>query len=121
MTRFRSVALVVLTVLLAACSSPQSPQERAEAQERAQLNDTYKARYPDVVMGFDFHGPSVDVSIDLQALISMDEDKEDTLKSDAIRAWRNAWTAAHPHEHALLTARIVDFKGNEEFRSTAHV
>ena len=107
-------------MLLTACSSPQSPQERAESQELTQLAPL-KSQYPDVVMGFDVHGPSVDMSIDLNGLLGMDEYKEDAMKTEALSRWRTAWTSAHPHQHAQLTVRIIDFQGHPQFRETTKV
>jgi hypothetical protein len=113
----RRIFLAGLIVLVSACSSPPTPQEQAEAQETAQLSPL-KSHYPDVVMGFDIHGPRVDVSIDSNGLISMDEDKEDAMKAEALKLWRDAWRAAHPHEHANLTVRLIDFQGNPQFTET---
>jgi hypothetical protein len=116
----RRALLCFSLALVTACSSPPSPQEQIANQEISALAPL-KTKYPDVVMGFDVHGPGVDISIDLNGLISMDEPKEDAMKSEALTRWRDAWTAAHPHEHATLTVRFIDFKGNPESKQTVKV
>lgn len=77
-----------------------------------------KAAYPDVVMGFDFRGTAVDVSIDLNGLVSMDDDAEAAMKAKAVTLWRSTWRASHPSQHATLTIRFIDFKGFPEFTQT---
>ena len=113
----RRLPAVGVLVLLAACSSPQSAQERAESQELAQLAPL-KSQYPDVVMGFDFHGTTADVSVDLNEEIQMDDAKEDAMRAEAVRDWRQAWMRAHPHQHAHLLLRILDFRGNVSWKAT---
>jgi hypothetical protein len=102
-----------LALLLAACASQQSPAQRVESIERAAMTPL-KTQYPDVIMGFDFHGTSVDVSVDINAMDQMDDDKEDAMRAAALRDWRNAWLQAHPHGHAKLTMRIINFRGVQE-------
>ena len=104
----------LLFCILAACSSPPPSADDRAAGTLAPL----KARYPQVIMGFDVHGTSLDVSVDLDQLASMDEDKEDAMKADALKTWAKTWSAEHPHEHATLTVRIVDFRGNQESKAT---
>jgi len=104
-------------VMLAACSTPPSAAEKAADAERASMAPL-KAAYPDVVMGFDVHGSAVDVSIDLNGMVSMDEDAEAAMKTQAVKQWRTAWLASHPHQHAMLTLRFIDFKGRADFTQT---
>ncbi len=77
-----------------------------------------KATFPDVVMGFDFHGATVDVSIDLNGLVSMDEEAEAAMKAKAVKQWQTTWRASHPHRHGVLTVRFIDFQGHPEFTLT---
>jgi hypothetical protein len=51
----------------------------------------------------------LDLSIDANAYIQTDDDVVAKFKRDAAGAWRSAWIKAHPHEHAMLTLRLVDF------------
>ncbi|MDE2481797.1 MAG: hypothetical protein KGN02_06370 [bacterium] len=110
----RRVAALALA-LLAACSSPPPSADDTAAAKLAPL----KARYPQVIMGFDVHGTTVNVSVDLDQLVSMDEDKEDAMKAVALKTWAKTWSEVHPHQHASLTMRIIDFRGNQE--SAAHI
>ncbi len=112
----RHTALALL-IALAACSSSPSPQERVETTERDAMQPL-KTHYPDVVMGFDFHGTTADVSVDLNEEIQMDDAKENAMRAEAVRDWRAAWLRAHPHEHAKLLVRILDFRGNVTWKST---
>jgi hypothetical protein len=101
-----------MIALFAACSSP-SPQQRVEA---AELNDLaqLKRQYPDVVAGFDLHPENtIIISLDLQRYIEMDDDAVAALKRDALARWRSAWIAQHPHEHAVLHVRFIDFIGRK--------
>jgi len=77
-----------------------------------------KAAYPGAVMGFDFHGPVVDVSIDMNGLEDLDDDTEAAMKKAAVTRWRSAWIATHPRQHATLTIRLIDFQGRPEFTFT---
>jgi hypothetical protein len=115
----RPVAAVTLAFVVA-CSSSPSKTEQIEDQERAALAPL-KAKYPDIIMGYDFHGQSVDVSVDLNAMMSIDEPVEDAMKAQALRDWKSAWLATHPNEHGLLTVRIIDFRGNQESKETTRV
>jgi hypothetical protein len=123
---WRSIALRRVLVaaaaglLLVSCSSPPSQEEQTEAAERAALAPL-KAAFPDVIMGYDFHGKSVDVSVDLNAMMSMDEDTEDAMKARALRDWSSAWRAQHRKEHGVLTVRIMDFRGRVESSKSVRV
>lgn len=77
-----------------------------------------KAAYPGAVMGFDFHGSRVDVSIDMNGLEDLDDDTEAAMKAKAVALWRSAWTASHPHRHEKLTVRLIDFQGRPQFTLT---
>lgn len=112
MTDLRVLARITLAAIVAACNSP-TPQQRIDA---AELNDLaqLKRQYPDVVTGFDLRSNnSVVISLDLQRYIEMDDDAVTALKRDALARWRSAWIAQHPHEHALLHLRFIDFIGRK--------
>jgi hypothetical protein len=119
-TGVRSVFSIALAALIAACAGP-TPQERAHA---AELNDlaALKRQYPDVVMGFDLrHDDTLIVSLDLQHYIEMDDDAVAALKRDSLARWRAAWVAQHPHEHAVLHLRFIDFIGRRVADETTRV
>ena len=77
-----------------------------------------KARYASVVMGFDFQGNTVNISIDPNAALDLDDDQEKAMRDQALRDWHHAWLRAHPNEHAQLTARIIDFRGTQYWKGT---
>lgn len=77
-----------------------------------------KDHYPDVVMGFDFHGNSVDVSVDVNSENDMDDSKDAAMKAEALRRWRSAWMQTHPGAHGTLTVRILDFRGTVYWKGT---
>lgn len=81
-----------------------------------------KARYPSIVMGFDVHGGTTLVlSIDLQTYIGTDDDTIDRLKRDALADWRAAWLSQHPHEHAIVQVRFIDFIGRKVAEESARI
>jgi hypothetical protein len=99
-----------LAATLAACSSP-SPRQQVNDVEIAAMAPL-KHQYPDVVMGFDVRPQStLIVSVDLQHYIDDDDDTIAAMKRDALARWRAAWVAAHPHAHATLRVRFIDFIG----------
>lgn len=114
---WRRVAGLVAAALIAACSSSPNAAQETDAAERAAMAPL-KSAYPDAVMGFDFHGTTVDVSIDLNGLVSLDEDTEAAMKKAAVARWHSTWMAAHPNQHATLTIRFIDFQGHPEFTET---
>jgi hypothetical protein len=99
-----ALALVILT----ACASQPSPQERIEATEQATLA-SLKAQYPDIVTAFDIDGNTLNIAIDANGYIQTADPTVDAFKKKAGQQWRAAWIAAHPHQHALLTVRLTDF------------
>ncbi|HUA09901.1 MAG TPA: hypothetical protein VMA98_11600 [Candidatus Acidoferrales bacterium] len=100
----------VLLSLLASCAPQPSAQERINASETAALAPL-KKQYPAIVTAFDLSGTRLDIAIDANGYISTGDDDVDRFKRLASRDWRAAWSAAHPHQHALLTVRLVDFMG----------
>ena len=96
--------------VLAACAPHPTAQEQIAAKETTVLAPL-KAKYPDIVVAFDPKGTRLDISIDANGYISTGDDDIDRFKGAISRDWRAAWSAAHPHEHALLTVRLTDFMG----------
>lgn len=112
MADLRVLVYIAFAAVLTACSSP-SPQERIDAAELAAVAPL-KQQYPDVVMGFEIRPQTtLIVSLDLQHFIEMDDDVVSAMKRDGLARWRSAWSAAHPHAHALLHVRFIDFIGRK--------
>ncbi len=112
MARLWSAAGIALLLLLgAACAPHPSAQEQIDAQETAALAPLKKA-YPDVITAFNMKGTNqLDIAIDANGYISTGDDDIAKLKARVSHDWRAAWSQAHPHQHALLTVRLVDFMG----------
>lgn len=115
-----AAALLVVLLAATACSSPPSPQERNHSAERDAMAPL-KAHYPSVVIGFDFHGPTVNVSIDTNAEIDLDDAQDAAMHREALEDWKNAWQRVHPGEHAQLTVRVLDFRAVEQWKGTTKV
>jgi hypothetical protein len=108
----QAAAHLALAMLVAACSSP-APHQGVEAAELASVA-SLKHQYPEVVMGFDIRPENtLIVSLDLQHYIEMDDDVVAAMKRKSLTRWRSAWSAAHPHVHALLQVRFIDFIGRK--------
>ncbi|MBV9233125.1 MAG: hypothetical protein JO030_03715 [Candidatus Eremiobacteraeota bacterium] len=106
--------------LVAACAAQSSQQRAADAEMRDVA--ALKRQYPDVVSGFDLRaGNTLVVSLDLQHYIEMDDDAVLALKRDALERWRAAWVRYHPHEHAVLHLRFIDFIGRKVADETTRV
>lgn len=73
--------------------------------------DQLKTKYPDVVMGFDFHDAAVDVSIDPNGMIALGEDGEAAMKAQILQRWKAAWLQTHPGAHTTVTVHLIDFRG----------
>jgi hypothetical protein len=93
-----------------ACAPHPTAQEQIDATETAALAPL-KAKYPDIVVAFDPKGTRLDISIDANGYISIGDDDVERFKASASHDWLAAWTLAHPHQHAQLTVRLVDFMG----------
>ena len=115
----RTIAAVALLTAVTACSAPQSANERAQSAELAQLAPL-KAKFPGVLTGFDIRGDTtLVVAVDVQAIIdSMEDSDEAGMKAVVLDKWRDAWRANHPHEHAKLTVRFIDYRGNKVFEGS---
>lgn len=110
-TLWSRAGIALVLILGAACAPQPTQQQQIDAQETASLAALKKA-YPDIVVAFDMKGTTqLDISIDANGYISIGDNDTDTFKKVALDDWRSAWTAAHPHEHANLTLRLVDFMG----------
>ncbi|HTU69780.1 MAG TPA: hypothetical protein VMF11_05615 [Candidatus Baltobacteraceae bacterium] len=105
----RALAALLFS-LLAACASQPTPQEAVAAKETAALAPL-KARYPDIVTAFNLHGTRLDIAIDANGYIATGDDAVARFKKAASQDWKQAWSGAHPHQHATLTVRLIDFIG----------
>lgn len=104
----RIILALLLLAGVASCAQQPTPAERIESTEQASLAPL-KAKYPDIVTAFDITGNRLDLAIDANGYIQTGDDEVDRFKSDAASAWRTAWMKAHPHQHAMLTLRLMDF------------
>lgn len=119
MNDLRPLRRALAALLLAACSSP--PQHGVDDTELAAVAPL-KQRYAGIVMGFDIKpATTLVVSLDLQAYTDADDDTVAALKRDALVRWRTVWAAAHPHDHAALEVRFIDFIGRKVATETATV
>jgi hypothetical protein len=119
MIDLRKLACAAVAALIA-CSSP-TPQQRVDSAEIAQLGQL-KRSYPDTVMGFDIRPETtLIVSLDLQHYIEMDDDDVAAMQRAAVARWREAWSKAHPGEHAALRVRFIDFIGRNVAEKTTNV
>jgi hypothetical protein len=102
----------VMALFVAACSAPAPKQQTADAEVAAMM--PLKRQYSDVVMGFDVRPQTtLIVSVDLQQYIETDDETIAAIQRDALARWRAAWIAAHPHQHAVLRVRFIDFIGRK--------
>lgn len=95
-------------MLAASCASAPTPQERVQATETAALAPL-KTKYSDIVTAFNIKGARLDIAIDANAYDSTGDSVLAQFRSDAADAWKTAWMKAHPHAHAALTVRLLDF------------
>ncbi len=110
-TLWSRAGIALLLILGSACAPQPSAQEQIDAKETAALAPL-KAAYPDIVVAFNMKGTTqLDIAIDANGYISIGDNDVDKFKARASRDWRAAWTQAHPHQHAPLTLRLVDFMG----------
>jgi hypothetical protein len=107
----RAVVALLLT-LVVSCAAQPTPQEQIETTEQASLAPL-KAKYPAIVTSFNISGNRLDIAIDANAYIQTDDSVIDRFKPDATAAWRAAWIKAHPHQHATLTIRLLDFTNRQ--------
>lgn len=120
MNEFRIVRYALLAALLAACSSP-TPQQRTSDAEIAAMAPL-KQQYSGLVMGFDVRAPAtLVISVDLQQYIETDDDTLKAMRHAGLARWRAAWIAAHPHAHATLHVRFIDFIGRTVATETTKV
>ncbi|HEY2476815.1 MAG TPA: hypothetical protein VGI19_18685 [Candidatus Cybelea sp.] len=118
--RIRRVAAAWTICVLVACSQP-SPQQQLDDAEIAALAPL-KAHYADVVMGFDVKPETtLTVSVDLQHYIDTDDDTLTAMRKEALARWRAIWRARHPHAHAVVHVRFIDFVGRNVAQESAPV
>ena len=104
----RRVITALALAFATSCASAPTPAQQIVNTEQAALAPL-KAKYPNIVTAFNISGKRLDISIDANGYIQTGDDKIDQFKKDAKHAWLAAWTKAHPHEHAKLTVRFMDF------------
>ncbi len=119
MIRTRLLLFCLLALALASCSSAPTPKEQIATTELAKLAPL-KAKYPAIVTDFDITGTRLDLSIDANGYIETGDDDVARFKVEAAKAWRSAWEAAHPHKHAMLTLRFIDFINRVWFSERLH-
>jgi hypothetical protein len=116
----RLIGAAVLAGAIAACSSPSPKQQTDDAELQAMA--TLKKQYSDLVAGFDIRPQTtLIISVDLQNYIEADDTETAAMKRAALTHWRAAWLAAHPHEHAVLYVRFIDFIGRKVATETTRV
>lgn len=120
--RRRICAAAVLTgMLLGGCTpTALSPAQRIAAHELQRLAPL-QTQYKDVVTGLDVQGQTLSVFVDVDNLYSIDEQREDALKAQALARWRRVWSSAHPHAHATLTVLLRDYYGKTVFTERGRV
>lgn len=109
----------ILCLVASGCSKP-SDQAQVEQKER-DLLAPLKTTYSDQVMGYDIKETTLDISIDANAVLSMDADAEDAMKGRALRDWKSTWVATHPGQHATVRVRMIDFRGTNYADESAKV
>ncbi len=119
MIDIRALVAAAALALAAACSSP-SPDQAASDNEMAALAPL-RSEYDSTVTGFVINGNQLDVSIDLNAYTMIDRDDVPLLQAEALRRWRDAWSAQHPHQHGELSVRFVDYHGRPFFSEKVSV
>jgi hypothetical protein len=111
MIALRKLAYAAVVSLIACSSS--TPQQRIDAAEISQFSEL-KQKYAGVLMGFDIRPETTLIaSLDLQHYIETDDDTIAAMKRDTLARWRAVWSDAHPHEHATLQVRFIDFIGRK--------
>jgi hypothetical protein len=109
-----------MAVFIGACSAPAPQQATTDAEVAAMM--PLKRHYSDIVMGFDVRPQTrLIVSVDLQQYIETDDATIAAIRRDALARWRAAWIAAHPHQHAVLQVRFIDFIGRKVATETTKV
>ncbi len=119
MTISRVFCAALVLAVVTACSAP-SPQAASEAHAVAHMQPMREGN-DDTVVGFEVHGTRMDVSIDLNAWETIDDDADQAIKDDAMRRWKEAWSAENPGKHATLTVRLRDYHGRTFFTETGKV
>lgn len=103
----------------AACSQPASvnPILAKEQAAVAPLKSTYK----DVVTGTDVQDRTLILYVDVDNMLSMDEQAEIDMKAAALKRWEGVWRSAHPHEHGTVRLSVRDYYGKEIYSKSATV
>jgi|GEM_PF-1018222 len=112
-----AVAMAVLGATFAGCSSSGTATASADpvvAREQKAVDALrLKQNYKDVVMGTDVKGETLVIYVDVNNLYSMDEQAEDSLRSQTLERWKRIWSGAHPNKHVKVRVSLRDYYGNE--------
>ena len=118
MNGLRVLQGALLIAALAACSPAPKDAGDAEIAAMAPL----RQRYPDLVAGFEIRpATTLIVSLDLQNYIEADDSEIAAMKRSALERWRTVWAGAHPHRHAVLEIRFIDFIGRKVASETTKI
>lgn len=104
---------VCFAIALTACSQTSHADDMA-TRERHQLA-LIKSKYPTVLMGFDFKGPELIASIDMNGLVEQDDDAEDAMRRETLQSWKRIYHIDYPNDHRAVSVRFVDFQGHTQF------
>ena len=114
-----ALAAAIVATIIASCSPAPSPQQQTEERER-DLMAPLKTKYPTVVTGYDFKGTTVDISVDPNELLQLGEDEQAAMEAAALDRWKSTWHATHSG-HAVVTVRLIDFRGTPWSKKSARV
>ena len=118
--RVQRVAAAWTIFLLFSCSHPSQQQQLDDAEIAALA--PLKARYSDIVMGFDIkQDATLIVSVDLQHYIDADDETLVAMRNEALERWRSIWSARHPRAHTIVYVRFIDFIGRKVTQESAPV
>ena len=115
--------MLFAALLLASGCAPNRPPSPAEIARARELRHVarLKSEYKGVVMGVEAKGTLLSVFVDINGLDSMDADSEDAMQAKALKLWREAWSAAHPHRRATLYVRLRDYYGKTVYSEQTKV
>lgn len=103
----------------AACSQPASVNP-VQAKEEAAVAPL-KARYKNVVTGTDVKDRTLILYVDVNNMLSMDEQAEIDMKAAALQRWKGVWSKAHAGKHGVVRLSVRDYYGKEIYTKSAAV
>lgn len=101
---------MAIAVVVAGCAG-REPGAALDADAETAALAPLRAQYAGAITGFDVSGTTVKVALDLQKYDYMDSNAIPVFRRTVAEQWRKAWASRHPHEHALLTVRFIDYFG----------